>query len=100
MEGLRIAGEVHPLRAGEDLEGFNLRGSDDDAWIELARASADGVDLEHCAEVVDTEHAHRLGPQRTLDHHVLVESHAHVDAPAFTRRTPASAMLKVRGPAT
>ena len=100
MEGLRVAGEVHPLRAGEDLERFNLRGSDNDAGIELARAGSDGVDLQYRPEVFDAEHAHRLGPQRPLDHHVLLEGHAHVVDPAFARRNPTGAMLTVRGPAT
>jgi hypothetical protein len=40
-----IAREVHALGAGEHLEGVDLRGGDDDAGVELARACADGVDL-------------------------------------------------------
>ena len=50
--------------------------------------------------IVDAQHAHWLGPQGALNHHVLLEGHAHVVAPAVTRRSPASAMLKMRGPAT
>ncbi len=104
LEGLWIAREVHALGAGQDPQRIHLGGGDDDSGIELPGPGADRVDLQHGAEVVDAQDAHRLRPQRPFEHHVLLDGGAHVEplargAPS-PRSRPASAMLKVRGPAT